>query len=78
MKAESKIKMVARVGFDPLNAVPCTVLHDLVRAQQTKHISEFRFPPDLTDVVPKPNSRGECSTARELVARNYSVHRSPP
>jgi hypothetical protein len=42
--------MAERVGFDPLNAEPCTALHGPVWSQETKHLSEFRLPPDLIDV----------------------------
>jgi hypothetical protein len=46
-----KIKEVAeRVGFEPLNAEPCTALHCLVRPWETKHLSGFRLPPELIDV----------------------------
>jgi hypothetical protein len=43
-------KLAERVGFEALNAVPCTALHELVRTQETKHLSEFRLPPDFIDV----------------------------
>jgi len=33
-----------------LNAEPCTALHGLVRAQQTKHLPEFQLPPGFIDV----------------------------
>jgi hypothetical protein len=46
--------MAERVGFDPVNAEPCTVLHDLVRAQETKYLSGFRLPLDFIDVFCKP------------------------
>ncbi len=42
--------MAERVGFDPLNAEPCTAVHGLVRPQETKHLSGFRLPLDLIDV----------------------------
>lgn len=41
--------MAERVGFDPLNAAPCTRLHGLVGAKETKHLPGFRLPPDLID-----------------------------
>ena len=42
--------MAERVGFDPLNAGPCTTLLGLGRMQQTQHLSEFRVRPDPIDV----------------------------
>jgi hypothetical protein len=39
------------VGFKPLNAVPCTGLHGLVRSRETKHLSGFRFPPEPIDTI---------------------------
>jgi hypothetical protein len=47
---EKAEKLAERVGFEALNAVPCSVLHGLVRTQETKHLSGFQFPPDLIDV----------------------------
>jgi hypothetical protein len=41
--------MAERVGFDPLNAEPCSTLHGLVWAQETKHLSGFRFLPEFID-----------------------------
>src|SRR6266576_127757 len=43
-------RMAERVGFDSLNAEPCTALHGFVRPQETKHLSEFQLPPGLIDV----------------------------
>ena len=42
--------MAERVGFEPLNAEPCTALHGLVLTQETKHLSEFRLASDLIDM----------------------------
>jgi hypothetical protein len=42
--------LLERVGFDPLNAEPCTALHGLVQTYETKHLSGFRPPPDLIDM----------------------------
>ena len=42
--------MAERVGFEALNAKPCTALHGLVQIQETKHLSGFRFSPDLIDM----------------------------
>ena len=39
--------MAERVGFDPLNAEPCTALHGFVRTQKTKHLSGFQLQPSL-------------------------------
>ena len=44
--------MAERVGFEPLNAEPCTALHGLVQAQETRHLSGFRFLLDLIDPFP--------------------------
>lgn len=33
--------LAERVGFEALNARPCTGLHGLVRTQGTKHLSAF-------------------------------------
>jgi hypothetical protein len=43
--------MADRVGFDALNAEPCTALHSLVQAQETKHLLGFEFPLDLIEVL---------------------------
>jgi hypothetical protein len=42
------------VGFEALNVEPCTGLHGLVQAQETKHLSGFWFPVDLIDPFPRP------------------------
>jgi hypothetical protein len=42
--------MAERVGFEALNAVPCTALHGLGWTQETKHLSKCRLPPDFIDV----------------------------
>jgi hypothetical protein len=44
------ISMAERVGFEALNADLCIALHGLVRARETKHLSQFLFPRDLIDV----------------------------
>ena len=44
--------MAERVGFEPLNVEPCTGLHGLVQAQETRHLSGFQFPLDLIDPFP--------------------------
>jgi hypothetical protein len=42
--------LAERIGFEALNAEPCTALHSLVQAQKTKHLSEFKFSLDLIDL----------------------------
>jgi len=39
--------MAERVGFEPLNAEPCTVLRGLVQTQETRHLLRFEFTLDL-------------------------------
>jgi hypothetical protein len=42
--------MAERVGFEALNAEPCTDLHSLVQVQETKHLPEFQFSIGLIDL----------------------------
>jgi hypothetical protein len=50
MKVRGKVDMAGRVGFDALNAEPCTALHRLVGAMETKHLLWFRLPVNLVDM----------------------------
>jgi hypothetical protein len=43
-------RMAERVGFEALNVEPCTGLHGVVQAQETRHLSGFQFPLDLIDL----------------------------
>jgi hypothetical protein len=45
------LTLAERVGFDPLNAEPGIALHSLVRTQETRYLSGFRFPSDFIDVL---------------------------
>ncbi len=49
MKA-NPLWMAERVGFEALNARPCTGLHGLVRARETKHLSGFKSQLDIIDL----------------------------
>ena len=42
--------LAEKIGFEALNAAPCTGLHSLVQAQETKHLSEFKFSIDLIEL----------------------------
>jgi hypothetical protein len=42
--------LAEKIGFEALNVEPCTGLHSLVQAQETKHLSEFQFSIDLIDL----------------------------
>jgi hypothetical protein len=42
--------MAERVGFEALNAAPCTGLLRLFQEQETKHLSEFQSSLDLIDL----------------------------
>jgi len=45
--AWGKNMMAGRIGFETLNAGPCTGLHGLVQTQETKHLSGLQFPLDI-------------------------------
>jgi hypothetical protein len=42
--------MAQKVRFEALNVEPCTGLHGLVQAHETRHLYGFRLQPDLIDL----------------------------
>jgi hypothetical protein len=53
--ARREFPVAERLGFQALIVESCTVLQGLVRTQETKHLSGFRFPPDLIDAFRRLN-----------------------
>jgi hypothetical protein len=69
--------MTERVGFEALNAEPCTALYGLARTQKTRHLSEFPLSSDFNRRVLHANSHSECSTAAESVASDCKLRYIP-